>query len=436
MRSSSKMATGSACWSRCRGDGVWQTPQPSSFTALRVVPAPVHRPLRPAAGATGRPRGPDEPPRGGCWVWTGPEYLSRRPQRRPALRDRLGVASSPGSPIALAGFSLGASLALKVAAEAADRPVNGLDCVLAANPPIDLLACAEAMRRPENRLYHWNFVRWLRAEVTRLHRVFPELGPPGLQQVRSVYEFDDRYTAPRNGFASALDYYTRSSALPLIPRIGLPGLVVHAADDPFVPAAPFHKVRFPANLSLELVRQGGHLGYISRVPWQGDRRWLETRMAVWLAGRWRISTVNLDIASSSAIGRGPTWELATAMRDLPLNKYRAAMDVLQRGHDLLVEGLAEEVLDQQECLLEGGFQLHEFLESQGERLHFLGLIMGHLEQSAEALEEEAMRRHQRSAPKADPTHSRKRSRNRNSRAPKPRRQPPPNSEEAVDDIPF
>ena len=31
------------------------------------------------------------------------------------------------------------------------------------------------------------------------------------------------------------------------------------------------------------------------------------------------------------------------MRDLPLNKYRAAMDVLQRGHDLLVEGLAEEV---------------------------------------------------------------------------------------------
>ena len=62
--------------------------------------------------------------------------------------------------------------------------------------------------------------------------------------------------------------------------------------------------------------------------------------------------------------------------------------------------------------------------------------MGHLEQSAEFLEEEAMRRHQPSAPKADPAHSRKRSRNRSSRAPKPRRQPPPNSEEAVDDIPF
>jgi hypothetical protein len=120
------------------------------------------------------------------------------------------------------------------------------------------------------------------------------------------------------------------------------------------------------------------------------------------------------------------------MRDLPFNKYRAAMDVLQRGHDLLVEGLAEEVLDQQENLLEGGFQLHEFLESQGARLHFLGLIMAHLEQSAETLEEEAMRSDQL----AGPNHTRKRSRNRNSRAPKPRRQPPPNSEETVDDIPF
>jgi hypothetical protein len=124
------------------------------------------------------------------------------------------------------------------------------------------------------------------------------------------------------------------------------------------------------------------------------------------------------------------------MRDLPFNKYRAAMDILQRGHDLLVEGLAEEVLDQKESLLEGGFQLHEFLESQGARLHFLGLIMGHLEQSAEIVDEEAMRRQREENPKAESNYTRKRARNRNSRAPKSRRQHPPNSEEAVDDIPF
>jgi predicted alpha/beta-fold hydrolase len=194
----------------------------------------------------------------------------------------------PGSRIALAGFSLGANLALKLAAEVPARPAAGLDCVLAANPPIDLAACARAMRRPENRLYDWNFVRWLRGQVARLHRAFPELGRPEVEHVRSVYEFDDRYTAPRNGFASAEDYYARSSSLSLIPRIEHPGLVVHAADDPFIPVEPFLHARFPASLTVELTRHGGHLGYLSRSRWQGSRRWLDARLSAWLSARWGI----------------------------------------------------------------------------------------------------------------------------------------------------
>ena len=42
------------------------------------------------------------------------------------------AARSEGSPLALVGFSLGASLVLNLAAEASDRPLTGLDCVLAA----------------------------------------------------------------------------------------------------------------------------------------------------------------------------------------------------------------------------------------------------------------------------------------------------------------
>jgi hypothetical protein len=126
------------------------------------------------------------------------------------------------------------------------------------------------------------------------------------------------------------------------------------------------------------------------------------------------------------------------MTELPYNKYRAAMEVLQRGRDLLVESVADDVLDQQENLLEGGFQFHEFLESQGARLHFLGLIMGHLEQSAELLEEMAALRDEsaRTYSKPDPPLGRKRSKGRNPRGPKPRRQPPPGSEGAVDETPF
>jgi uncharacterized protein len=196
---------------------------------------------------------------------------------------------APDSPIALVGFSLGANLALKLAAEAADEPVAGLDCVLAANPPLDLAACCRHIRRPSNRLYDYNFVRSLRAEIRRLHAAFPDLGPAELSGARSLYDFDDLYTAPRNGFAGAEDYYARCSAGPLVPQITLPGLVVHAEDDPFIPPEPFRRVRFPSQLALELISSGGHLGYLSRTRWQGDRRWLDARLVSWLAARWGLS---------------------------------------------------------------------------------------------------------------------------------------------------
>ncbi|GAC1475111.1 MAG: hypothetical protein NVSMB9_26870 [Isosphaeraceae bacterium] len=69
------------------------------------------------------------------------------------------------------------------------------------------------------------------------------------------------------------------------------------------------------------------------------------------------------------------------------NKYRAAIEILQKGRDVLVEAMAEEILDQGPDLVDGGFQFNEFLESQGTRLHFLSLLVGQLEQSAEAMDE-------------------------------------------------
>jgi hypothetical protein len=72
--------------------------------------------------------------------------------------------------------------------------------------------------------------------------------------------------------------------------------------------------------------------------------------------------------------------------ELP-NKYRNAAAILQRGRDVLMEEMAEEILHREEDLIEGGFLLNEFLETQGTRLHFLCLLVSQLEQSAEALEE-------------------------------------------------
>ena len=69
------------------------------------------------------------------------------------------------------------------------------------------------------------------------------------------------------------------------------------------------------------------------------------------------------------------------------NKYRTAIDILQKGRDVLVEAMADEIVDQGRDLVDGGYQFNEFLESQGTRLHFLSLLVSQLEQSADALDE-------------------------------------------------
>jgi predicted alpha/beta-fold hydrolase len=194
------------------------------------------------------------------------------------------------SPIALMGFSLGGNLVLKLAAEAANEPVKGLDCVIAANPPLDLAACCQHIQRPENRIYDKHFVRMLHREVGRLHQVFPDLGQSNLTDARSVFEFDEQYTAPRNGFASAQEYYELSSSAPLLEQILVPGLIIHAKDDPFIPPEPFETAKLGPNLTLELVPSGGHLGYVSRHRYGRDRRWLDARLVAWLARRWNLNT--------------------------------------------------------------------------------------------------------------------------------------------------
>ena len=131
-------------------------------------------------------------------------------------------------------------------------------------------------------------MKQLRSDIARLHRAFPELGAVNLPKSLSLLDFDDCYTAPRHGFSGADDYYSQSSSARLIPRIRVPGLVVHAEDDPFIPSDSFRRVAFPPGLALELIPGGGHLGYLSREAWLGDRRWLDGRFTAWLTARWSL----------------------------------------------------------------------------------------------------------------------------------------------------
>ena len=97
------------------------------------------------------------------------------------------------------------------------------------------------------------------------------------------------------------------------------------------------------------------------------------------------------------------------MLDSSHNKFRAAIEVLQKGRDTLVDSMADEIVAQGPDLIEGGFLFNEFLEVQGTRLHFQTLLIGQLELSADARDEAIIAATPPPPPKAPP---RKRSRPR------------------------
>jgi hypothetical protein len=104
----------------------------------------------------------------------------------------------------------------------------------------------------------------------------------------------------------------------------------------------------------------------------------------------------------------------------------------------MVESLADEVLAQEENLIDGGFQFHEFLETHGARLHFLGLILGHLEQSAEFIDElnSEPPRALQLPPKPPGPRVKRRSRGRGAQISKSRGASPSDSKEPLDEPPF
>jgi hypothetical protein len=189
---------------------------------------------------------------------------------------------SPGSPLALIGFSLGGNIVLKLAGEAAVQPLPGLERVAALAPPVDLERCAALLARPRNRLYEVHFLRELMALARRRQRLFPDLPPLRFPRRMTMRLFDDLHTAPRSGFIDALDYYRRASSWPLIPRIQVPALVLSARDDPFIDVAPLEGLSVPAHVEVRIVARGGHLGFLGR-DGAGGIRWAERRIADWVS---------------------------------------------------------------------------------------------------------------------------------------------------------
>jgi hypothetical protein len=189
------------------------------------------------------------------------------------------AAAFPHSPVAVVGFSLGGNIVLKYAGEIGAQPPPSLRAIATLAPPIDLLRCAGMI--VHHPLYDAFFVRHLTRQVAQHEEAFPELPRVVFPRRTSLRQFDDLYTAPRWGYADALDYYRRASAYPWIDAIRVPTFILTARDDPFVAVEPFEALKPPPSVEVHISAHGGHLGFLG-TDGAGGFRWAETQLVKWL----------------------------------------------------------------------------------------------------------------------------------------------------------
>jgi uncharacterized protein len=210
--------------------------------------------------------------------------LARKPGHAGRSEDadaaaQFAHALCPDSPLALIGFSLGANLLLKMLGEWGTSPLAVPVRALAVAPPIDLQACSDNIQRWQRLLYNRFFVRALLRQTRERKTHDSQLAALSLEPPpRTLFQFDDRVTAPLSGFAGAAEYYARSSAAALLQHIRLPTTLLVSADDPVVPAAMFSQVADSDYVRLHTTRRGGHVGYIGRSGVDADRYWLDWRV--------------------------------------------------------------------------------------------------------------------------------------------------------------
>jgi predicted alpha/beta-fold hydrolase len=204
--------------------------------------------------------------------------------------------------IAIAGYSLGGNLTLKLAGELGTEAPPELTAVCAVSPTMDLDVCVQALERRSNLAYEWNFVRNLKARMRRKAAAFPgDYSLDALGRVWTVRQFDEVYTAPHHGFRDAGDYYHRASAMRVIDRIRVPALILTAEDDPFVPPGPFSDPAVADNphVAVAITAHGGHCAFVERANGEYDGYWAE-REIVRFATAHVTQTMKIPAASLSA----------------------------------------------------------------------------------------------------------------------------------------
>ena len=204
--------------------------------------------------------------------------------------------------IALVGFSLGANIVLKYLGEdRAERnrqravfgapPVRGrihdnrVAVFVAVSPPLDLYSSCEYIDSLSARSYRKMFLNSLKERLSSDRFLIPFDDHAEIPHIQTWFDFDHLVTARLAGFIGAIEYYQHCSSRHYVKHVKIPGLVLHARDDPLINPVGWEETNWEAlpHITAHLTKKGGHVGWLAkRHPFFWDRRWMDYRIMAYL----------------------------------------------------------------------------------------------------------------------------------------------------------
>lgn len=171
--------------------------------------------------------------------------------------------------IAAVGYSIGGAILLKYLGEQGKQDRQGKDTLIRAaasvSAPIDLRDTCLTLMRFRNTLYHWYILSRIKREALGKGAELTDHERHNIKMSRNLWEYDELFTARRNGFRDAADYYDRCSAINFLQYIQVPTLALTSLDDPWVPSGAYLGHYWGSNKSLSvkplLSPGGGHVGF-------------------------------------------------------------------------------------------------------------------------------------------------------------------------------
>ena len=194
----------------------------------------------------------------------------------------------PHSETYAVGISIGGNMLLKWLGEQGERASRILERAVAVSTPLDLAAAAGELDFGIKRfIYASYFLRTLRPRA--LDKVMAHdlaIDARAIRASVTFRQFDELFTAPVHGFASAADYWTRCSSKPWLNKIAVPTLVLNAQNDPFLPASALPGANeVSGSVTLEFPRAGGHVGFVTG-KFPGHLDWLPQRILGFFTDSW------------------------------------------------------------------------------------------------------------------------------------------------------